>query len=109
MKKTPINLKEILIDDRINLVFTMLSLVVYLIVFLIWRFSLRYNDMYIYSISGIYPIRYLTIILPLNYFLGIFSYRKDKEISYLLLGAGLFIAILLLILEIFYLINLNYV
>jgi heme/copper-type cytochrome/quinol oxidase subunit 4 len=109
MKKSPINLKKVLIDDRINLVFTIFSIIIYLIVFLIWHFSLRYKNMYIYSTSGIYPVRYLTIILPLNYFLGIISYRKEKEISYLLFGAGLFIALLLLILEIFYLINLNYV
>jgi hypothetical protein len=109
MKKNPFDLKEALIDDRINLVFTILSVIIYLIVFLIWHYSLRQKDMFIFSINGIYPVRFLTIILPLNYFLGILSYRKDKEISYLLLGAGLFIAFLLLVLEIFYLINLTYV
>ena len=76
--------------------------------YLIWSLRLRYEEIYVFSINGVYPIRFLGIIVLINTILAFFSYDKEKEITYLLLGASLFISILIFVLEVFYLINLNY-
>lgn len=76
--------------------------------FFIWTRRLRYEDIYVFSINGVYPVRFLGIIILINSILAFFSYDKEKEISYLLIGASIFIAILIFVLEVFYLVNLNY-
>lgn len=103
------NLKEIFYNNTLNSVLLIITAVIYMAVFLIWHFSLRYQDIYIFSLNGVYPIRLLTIIITLNTILGVFSYDKEKEITPLLFGANVFISSLILILEIFYLVNLYYV
>jgi hypothetical protein len=94
--------------DRLNIILFSAIIIVFVADFFIWRLRLRYEDIYIFTLNGVYPIRFLGIILLVNTFVSIFSYEKEKEISYLLFSASLFISILILVLEMFYLINLNY-
>jgi len=102
-------LNQFAIKDSVNLTLIIIFSLEYLISFAIWHFYLRYREVYIFSNNGIYPIRFLTIILLINLILGIFSYNREKELAYLLLGVNIFLASLILILEIFYFINLSYV
>jgi len=76
--------------------------------YLIWSKRLRYDDIYVFSINGVYPIRFLGIIVLINSLLAFFSYDKEQEISYLLIGASVFVSVLIFILEVFYLVNLSY-
>ena len=102
-------LKEIYIKNKLNLILLVITAIIYLAVFLIWHYSLRYQDIYIFSLSGVYPIRLLTIVVILNLILSYASYEKEKEITPLLLGANVFLSTLILVLEIFYLVNSTYV
>jgi hypothetical protein len=70
---------------------------------LIWKSILVNRDLFIYEHLGIYPMRYLVVVLLINTSLGLFSYEKEKEISYLLLSANIVVSLLIFVLEIFYL------
>lgn len=94
--------------DRLNLYLLGGAILFFGADLLIWSLKLRYESIYIQSISGVYPIRFLVIILSINSLLAIFSSNKEKEISYLLLGANIFLTALIFVLEMFYFINLNY-
>lgn len=96
------------ITDKMNLWFIASLVIFSLADYLIWSMRLRFEDVYVFSINGVYPIRFLGIIVLINVVLAFFSYDKEKEISYLLLGATIFISILIFVLEVFYLFNLNY-
>jgi len=96
------------ISDRLNLYFILALAIFSITDYLIWTLRLRYEDIYIFSVNDVYPIRFLGIMVLINTILAFFSYDKEKEISYLLLGASIFISILIFVLEVFYLFSLNY-
>ena len=99
--------KEIFADKLAFYLFAASSLL-FAVDFFVWNIYLRFTAIYIIKLSGLYPIRFLVIIFFINLLLGFSSYRREKEIAYLLFGTNLFIASLIFILEIFYLVNLNY-
>lgn len=101
------HLKRAVVNDYVNLYLVSASMLLYVIVFSLWKFRLSSLDIFLVTLGGIYPIRYLTIIFVLNSVLAISSYGKEKEISYLLFAANVFLTLLILILEIFYLTHLN--
>ena len=107
MKNYISTLKSI-IRDRTILWFIVPLGIFFVADYLIWTLRLRFEDIYVFSINGVYPIRFLGIIVLINTILAFFSYDKEKEISYLLLGASIFVSVLIFVLEAFYLINLNY-
>ena len=107
MKNYITTIKSIL-DDRMILWLTSPLIVFFMADYYIWSRRLRYEDIYVFSINGVYPIRFLGIIVLINLLLAFFSYDKEKEISYLLIGASVFVSVLIFVLEVFYLINLNY-
>ena len=100
--------KEVFYEDHIDIYLFGSTIAVFVADFFIWRWRLRFEDIYIFTINGVYPIRFLGIILLVNTILAIFSYEREREISYLLFGSGLTVSLFVLILEIFYLVNLNY-
>ncbi len=101
-----LGIKKALFEDFINLYLFSATIFLALVDVLIWKLVLSTKDLFIFYGMGIYPIRYLMILLLINTTLGLFSYDKEKEISYLLLSANIMAAILVLVLEIFYLFNL---
>ena len=107
MKKYISVLKKIVFEDYINLYLISASVLIFVINYLIWRISLVEKDIFIQSLGGLYPIKYLLLAYIINGSLALFSYEKEKEIGYLLFSANLFLGILVLILEIFYLISLG--
>lgn len=107
MKNYFASVKLAIFKDYINLYLFSGTILLFLVDFLIWRFKLKDHDIYITTLNGIFPIRYLAIVFLLNTLLAVFSYEKEKEISYLLFSANVFIGILIFILELFYMINLN--
>lgn len=98
--------KQAIINDYINLYILSVTIILYLLDYLIWKLYLANRDIYIQTLGGIYPIRFLVIVFVINTFLAIFSYEREKEMSYLLFSATAFIGILVLILEMFYFISL---
>lgn len=98
-------IKKALFDDRVNFYLISASAVLFLTNFLIWRGVISKRYLSIYEHLGIYPLRYLVIVLLLNTTLALFSYDKEKEISYLLLSANIAVSLLIFVLEIFYLSN----
>ncbi|OQA04311.1 MAG: hypothetical protein BWY68_00410 [bacterium ADurb.Bin400] len=55
---------------------------------------------------NISPLIYLLIVICVNTALAVFSFGREKEISYLLLSANIILALLVFVLEIFYLTSL---
>ena len=101
------SLQKAIFSDYLNLYLISASIAIFFIDYLIWRLKLVDKDLFIQPLSGLYPIKYLGIIFVLNSFLALFSYDKEKEISYLLFAANSFLGILILVLEIFYIVSLG--
>lgn len=106
--KTAVNTLKLVFTDYLNIYFFSTLLLFFVADFFIWSLRLRKEDIYVFSLNGVYPLRFLGIIILVNSFLAMFSYEKEKEICYLLIGANIFISVLIFILECFYLINLSY-
>ena len=104
------NIKVALFNDRINFLFFSITVFLAVIDYVIWKLRLEELDFLVITLNGVYPIEFLAVILLINATLAIFSYDKEKEISYFLFGSSIFIVILIFILEIFYLFAIrNYV
>lgn len=98
-------IKKALFEDYINLCLFSATIFLAVIDVVIWKVILSKRDIFIFNGMGIYPIRYLMILLLINTTLAMFSFEKEKEISYLLLAANIMATLLVFILEIFYLFN----
>ncbi|MCL5411066.1 MAG: hypothetical protein M1324_04485 [Patescibacteria group bacterium] len=98
-----VTIKKALFDDKVNFYLFAGTIAVVVTDALIWRGILTKRDLFIYEHLGIYPLRYLMIVLLINTTLALFSYDKEKEISYLLLSASVVVSLLVFVLEIFYL------
>ncbi len=107
MKNFPELYKQ-LKSDKIILYFLSALALFFIADFLIWYQRLRYEDIYVFSLNGIYPIRFLGIISAINCILAFFSYEKEKEIAYLLLGSAIFVSVLIFVLEVYYFANIIY-
>lgn len=97
--------KRLFLGDRISIWLTGSMVGLVTADYLIWKRALDNPDIYIYLRIGIYPIKFLAIIVLLNTALAIFSFGKEKEIDYLLMSANVFIALLIMVLEIFYIMH----
>ena len=93
-----------LFRDNFNLIVLTSSIVLLAVDYFIWNWRLESAELYVVSIGTIFPVQYLFVIWLINLILAVFSYDKEKEISYLLLSASCFVGLLVLILEIYYLI-----
>jgi len=91
--------------EKLNRYLLIASLLFSLIILLIWRRYLTGEDMLVFTGFNLYPVQYLAVVLLINTVLSYFSYDKEKEISYLLLSANIFICFLFFCLEIFYLVH----
>lgn len=100
-------MKKALFSDKLNLTFLLSTIIVAFVDFIIWRARLEIPDLFVYTGFNIYPVQYLAIVLIINTLMAIFSYSKEKEISYLLLCTNIFLVLLVLVLEIFYLKNIQ--
>lgn len=101
------SITKALYHDRLNLVFLIVYCILFLASYLIWKFFLESDSLFVLAMEDIYPIKYLAIVLLINTVLGVFAYEKEKEITYLLFGTNLFIIVLILVLEVFYLTSLS--
>lgn len=90
-------------QDLVNRYLILASIIFFLIDWLIWRSKLASPDIYVYLGFGVYPIKFLAVVLFLNSILAIFAFNREREISYLLLIGNIIVGILILALEIFYL------
>ena len=99
--------KKATFGDSINLYLLSGNILILLIDYFLWRIRLVDRDLFIQTLSGLYPMKYLSIVFIINIFLALFSYEKEREISYLLFAANIFIGILIFVLEIFYIVSLG--
>lgn len=96
-------IKQALLDDIVNRYLFALTFALSLIDWIIWRSFLTSPDLYVFIKIGYYPVKLLAFLLIINGSLAVFSYVKEKEISYLLWMGSLFLSVLVFALEIFYL------
>ncbi|MFA6963901.1 MAG: hypothetical protein WC227_04310 [Patescibacteria group bacterium] len=96
-------LKEFLVDDIVNRYLFSISLIWSFVDYLIWHFLLSSPDIFVYIRIGVYPIKLLFIILILNTVLAFSSFKREREIGYLLFIGNILAVALVMILEIYYL------
>lgn len=92
--------------DHTNGYLIAVALVVFSLNTLMWKLRLAASSTETFWRIGISPLVYLAIVLAINLFLGLFAYKKEKEICYLLFATNCLLAFLVFALEISYLINL---
>ena len=90
-------------QDLIDRYLILTSVILFLVDWLVWRTRLASPDVYAYIPFGIYPVKFLAVVMLLNTVLAVFSYNKEREISHLLMTGNIITGILILSLEIFYL------
>jgi hypothetical protein len=98
-------LKNAFVFDHIDLYLLLISLVVGGIDVFIWKLQLKNLETQSFWIIPISPIQFLIIVYVTNLILGVSSFDKEKKISYLLFAANIFLAALILVLEILYILH----
>jgi len=98
-------LKNALWDDVTDRLLFLSSLVLFIIDYFVWSRHLSSPDLYVYLRVNIYPVKLLAIIMAINTFLAIVAHDKEKEIGYFLFISNVLSTVLILVLEIFYLLN----
>lgn len=99
-------IKRALFADRVNLILLLSIITLFGLNIAIWQINIKERLAELSWQLPLSPLNSLFLIFGLNLFLSLFSYDKEKEISWLLLGASLMAALLIFTLEIFYLLNL---
>lgn len=95
-------LKNALVFDHIDLYLLIASIAVGGLDYLIWVMKIKWMETQSYWIIPVSPIKFLVIVFIINFILGVSSFDKEKKISYLFFSANIFLAFLILILEIMY-------
>lgn len=98
-------LKAALYDDYIDRVLFFLTIIFFLINYLVWSKYLSSPDLFIYLRITLYPIKLLALMLGINTLLAIFAHGKEKEIGYFLFISNILINILVFALEVFYILS----
>ena len=93
-------------DDAIDRTLFLISAGLFLIDYAIWSRYLSSPELFVYLKVAVYPVKLLAVMIGINTFLAIVAHEKEKEIGYFLFISSVIVAVLVLILEIFYLINL---
>jgi len=107
MKTAKDILKDIqssLYGNKINRYFVLGQLLLFALTLLIWVKVIVARDIYIYSSTNYFPLQIFVVVFIIHIVLSVYSYKNDKYLSNLLLGASLFYIILIFILEMLYII-----
>ena len=98
-------LRAALWDDQIDRILFLLTLIFFLINYLVWSKYLSSPDLFIYLRISLYPIKLLALMLGINTLLAVFAHTKEKEIGYFLFISNILINVLVFALEMFYILN----
>ena len=98
------DIRNSLYDNVLNRYFVLAQVVLFVVVALIWSRVIVSQNVYIYSSTNYFPLQVYVVVVVIHLILSVYSYRNDKYISNLLLGACTFYLVLILILELLYLI-----
>jgi len=71
---------------------------------LVWIKIITAQNIFIYSSTNYFPIQVYIVVMAIHLILSVYSYKNDKYISGLLLGASILYVVLILILELLYII-----
>lgn len=99
-----IDIKSSLYENVLNRYFVVGQILLLLGIYLLWSKVIVAQNIYIYSSTKYFPLQVYAVVLILHLILSVYSYKNDKYISSLLLGASTFYAVLILILELLYII-----
>lgn len=97
--------QESLIADKINRYLLISQLPMFGISFVVWIYVIERRDIFVYSVTNYFPLQIFCLIFILHLILSIYSYNRDKYISYLLLGATQLYILVIISLEILYILN----
>jgi len=98
-------IQESLIANKINRYLLISQLVMFGISLVVWIYVIERRDIFVYSVTDYFPLQIFCLIFMLHLILSVYSYNRDKYISYLLLGATQLYILVIISLEIFYILN----
>ena len=98
-------IKSTLFDDRANLYMLLFQIVAFAITFTIWNLVIEKRDIFIYTVTNYFPLQIFAIIIIIHLFLAVYSYKKDRQISHVLLGASTFLMLIIITIEFLYILN----
>ena len=98
-------IKLTLFDDKANLYMLIFQIVAFTITFIIWNLVIEKRDIFVYTVTNYYPLQFFAFIIVIHLFLSVYSYKKDKQISHVLLGASSFLMLIIITIEFLYILN----
>ena len=104
-KKTYELIRISLIDNKFNFYALVISILVFVIEYIVWQDMIIKQDVFVYSVLTYFPLELFAIFFVIHVILAVYSFRVEKMISNLLLGFNVFFLYLIFIIEAFYLIN----
>lgn len=96
--------KSSLFDYRPNFGMVVFQVVAFIISLLVWIKVIEQNNIFVYSVTNYFPLQVFLLIFLIHITLSVYAYKKDKNISILLLGASTFYIIIVITIESLYLI-----
>lgn len=98
-------IKLSLFNNRTNLCMLIFQIVAFAITFAVWNMVIEKKDIYIYTVTNYFPLQIFAFIMVIHLFLSVYSYGRDKHISYVLLGASSFLMLIIITIEFLYILN----
>jgi hypothetical protein len=98
------DITDSLYTNVLNRYFVIGQIALFSVAILIWMKIIVAKNIFVYSSTNYFPLQIFVIVLILHIILSVYSYKNDKYISNLLLGASVLYILLILILESLYII-----
>jgi len=106
IKKATNDIKDCFIDDKINYYSVIISLVLSLLAYTIWKI-LSANSLFgFYSPYSIYPLQSYLLVGVVNIVISFFLYKVNKGLSRFMSGSLTLLVFMILVLEIYYWVSL---
>lgn len=97
--------KSSLYTDKVNLYMLIFQIVAFSVTYIIWNLVIEKRDIFIYTKTSYYPLQIFAFIFVIHLFLSVYSYKNDKHISHILLGASSFLMLIIITIEFLYILN----
>ncbi|OQB05509.1 MAG: hypothetical protein BWY19_00971 [bacterium ADurb.Bin212] len=94
--------KECFIDDKTNYYLVIISIVLALLAYTIWKVLSTNSFFSFYSPYSIYPLQSYFLVGVVNIVIAFFLYKVDKGLSRFMTGSLTFLIFIVIVLEIYY-------
>lgn len=100
------SIKQYLLNDNTNYYAVIISFVLFLLCYIVWKLLLGNNLFIFYSPYSFYPLYSFVILFLINIIISFRLYQINKEYSRVLMVNNILLLIIIFVLEIYYWVNL---